>query len=157
MYKIHSINQISSLFHLFYMCVCGRYDGIGLFLWKIEFLIVRICVHTAYQSFIYIRVISILIFVQGTNGHPSLYSGLLVLLGLIVFVSVEKIFSGLGQQDVDIRTDKDNKPKNTNNNTKDVYIPQEKNGFTKNGIKPVNKNATSNNKKKHVSLDNLPG
>lgn len=92
------------------------------------------------------------VFFLGTNGHPSLYSGLLVLLGLMVFVSVEKIFSGIGADHVDdLHSPKIEK---VNNNTKELKQSGDtkSNGYVKNGVKPSKrKSIDSSDKKKHVS------
>lgn len=76
---------------------------------------------------------------NSTNGHPSMYSGILVLLGLIVFVAAEKLFSGMGGE-----INQETKEEQVNNNTKEIHPLNDKksvnpvNGL--NIVKPTNSN-----------------
>lgn len=64
-------------------------------------------------------------FSGGIRGHPSIYSGLLILSGLIVFVVTEKVFSLITKVIEEENTDKCSLVENTNNNIKGYYESNE--------------------------------
>lgn len=70
-----------------------------------------------------------------------MYSGILVLLGLIVFVAAEKLFSGMGGE-----INQETKEEQVNNNTKEVHpLNDEKSVNPVNGLK-IMKRTNSNTK-----------
>lgn len=75
---------------------------------------------------------------NGTPGHPSLYSGLLILSGLMTFVATEKLFSII--ESIAKITEENQKPtlEKLNNNTKELSPAEEK--------------TDDANNKKHVSV-----
>lgn len=64
-------------------------------------------------------------FLGGIRGHPSIYSGLLILSGLIVFVITEKIFSVITKLTEQENEHDTNSLEKINNNVKGYCCDEE--------------------------------